>query len=134
MGVTMTPAIEEVAGWLRELSGWFGEMSRLSQMDCTIDLNMSRSKMWAERAAQVEAMGWRPITDKSNPPHGVPVLLWAEEWVDEDFNPTGVRVGHFTEGDGYTSCGWDARQDVFTTEDESSPTLWVPLPQPPVKK
>lgn len=53
----MTPTMEDVAGWLRDLSSWFGEMSRLSQMDCTIDLNMSRSKMWADRAAQIEAMG-----------------------------------------------------------------------------
>lgn len=57
----MIPTMEEVAVWLRELSGWFGEMSRLSQMDCTIDLNMSRAKMWADRAAQVEAM-WGPKT------------------------------------------------------------------------
>ena len=66
---------------------------------------------------------WISVKEKDSP-HGIPVLLWSKEWVDEDFNPTGVREGHFVEGEGYTSCGWDACQDVFTTEENSYPSMW----------
>jgi len=64
------------------------------------------------------------LVEETDSPHGVPVFLWSEEWIDDDFNPTGIREGHFVEGDGYTSCGWDPCQDVFTTEERSTPTMW----------
>ena len=128
------PTMEEVAGWLRDRgSELYNKSKRLDNEFGQRDSILKRAECWFDLAAQVEDMRWRPIADKGAP-HGIPVLLWKEEWVDEDFNPTGVRFGHFIEGEGYTSCGWNACQDTFTTEDESYPTLWSYLPQPPVKK
>ena len=75
-------------------------------------------------AQQERAPQWI-LVKTQNSPHGIPVLLWSKEWVDEDFNPTSVREGHFVEGEGYTSCGWNPCQDVFTTEENSSPYMWA---------
>ena len=71
-----------------------------------------------------QAVDWTPV-ETQTPPHGIPVWLWSKEWVDEDFNPTGIREGHFIEGEGYTSCGWDPCGDVFTTDEESIPTMFA---------
>ncbi len=29
------------------------------------------------------------------PPLGIPVWLWNKEWVDEDFNPTGIIFHYY---------------------------------------
>lgn len=48
---------------------------------------------------------------------GIEVLAYHKNWVCEDFNPTGVRVGYFQEnGDdtyNFFSAEWDATQDTW---------------------
>jgi hypothetical protein len=67
---------------------------------------------------------WNLVNETDSPP-GEPVWLWSDEWVDHDFNPTGVREGNFIEGVGYVSCGWDPCNDVFTTDSDSLPVMWA---------
>lgn len=78
---------------------------------------------------QIKLVQWSPVS-LANPPHGVPVWLWSKEWIDEDFNPTGVREGHYIEDLGYISCGWDPCQDCFTTIENSKPEKWTFKIQP----
>ena len=87
-----------------------------------------------ERAVEIKArkydkiianvVRWTPVSE-TKPPHGEPVWLWSQEWVHEDFNRTGVRDGHYIEGEGFVSCGWDPCGDVFTTDEESVPQKWA---------
>lgn len=44
-------------------------------------------------------MKWFNI--KTAPLDSTPVLLWSKEWIDEDFNPSGVVDGYFQEDFGW---------------------------------
>lgn len=70
------------------------------------------------------ALGWIGIDD-ALPPHGKPVWLWSPNWVDEDFNPEGVRDGFYNDEGIWTSCGWDPCHDVYTTDETSVPLKWA---------
>ena len=101
----MTPTMEEVAGWLREAA----LSERAISLACLTGLLPARFKMEADersdlfdsRAAQVEAMVWRPIEEA---PKNERVLLWAEgwyapntgEWAKTGFSPDGYRVSEWT--------------------------------------
>lgn len=67
---------------------------------------------------------WFVSTD-IKPLYGVPVWLWSSEWVDEDFNPEGIREGFYNDDENWTSCGWNACQDVYTTDETSVPERWA---------
>ena len=66
---------EDIAGWMRELAGWFEALAKQSNMTCTNELNMKRAEMWRERAAQVESM--RCETCK----------WWEEKWGEKWIKP-----------------------------------------------
>lgn len=135
----MTPTMEEVAGWLREAA------------DAAYDVNEGRplDDGWFEsfnhRAAQVEAMGWRPIEEA--PIGGGAESIDDPNWVEPPklllLFPSGtMRIGnyewYFSEG-GYGYNGLSAWADSSTGEQleyahGEAPTHFMPLPQPPVKK
>jgi len=71
------------------------------------------------REQQVE---WNNI---ATAPADEPLWLWAPDWVDEDFNPSGVKDGFWSDADGWVVWGWDACNDVFTTIDGANPTKWA---------
>lgn len=54
-------------------------------------------------------------TQKSKPQDGREVLGYSEAWVDEDFNPDGVRVCWIDEDGNWTSAKWDNDQDSYHT-------------------
>ena len=47
---------------------------------------------------------WYKFEDKK-PPKGIEVIAYNSKWIDEDFNPTGQRVG-FLSDLGFTSAYW----------------------------
>lgn len=65
-------------------------------------------------------MNWIAIKDKE-PEIGIEVLFYNEKWVDEDFNPNGVRIG-FRDDICYTSAYWcNYHEDYHTrTSDEDN--------------
>lgn len=87
------------------------------------------------------------ISAKDNPiPQGPFVIAYNQKWVDEDFNPQGVRIG-FQSDDGFISAYWWDEQDDFIAIakwkwegdpeqesffehhlDNSEPTYWMPIP------
>lgn len=51
---------------------------------------------------------------KEKPRVGVEVLAYNHLWIDEDFNPKGVRIGFRMEDDFY-SAFWEDSQESFVT-------------------
>ena len=82
--------------------------------------------------------------EEENPPFGVEVIAYHHKWVDEDFNPTGTRVG-FLGDDGFISAFWWDYQDCYETIskshcesnkdfyrshiDNTEPEFWLPIPK-----
>lgn len=57
--------------------------------------------------------GWTKVEDIL-PDEGIEVLCFNEAWIDEDFNPKGVRIG-FLNGDGWITAHWWNYQDTYMT-------------------
>lgn len=70
---------------------------------------------------------WIDITIEI-PKIGVPVDLFNPEWIDEDFNPEGIREGCKTDmpDQPWVSCVWNSSYDEYNTDEVSSPTHWRP--------
>ena len=58
-------------------------------------------------------MGWNKVSEKELP-FGEEVIAFNKEWIDEDFNPNGTRVG-FLQDDGFVSATWNNEQDCYDT-------------------
>lgn len=87
-------------------------------------------------------MNWRKFSEKK-PPIGQEVLAYNKAWVDEDFNPKGVRIGFYDGEEDFTSAHYWSRQDCYMTISHSEcddnqafseqiknniePELWAPL-------
>lgn len=63
--------------------------------------------------AILEAMRWRDVISEP-PPMGKEVLFFHEDWIDEDFNPDGVRIGFMEDEDFITAYYW-SHQDCYMT-------------------
>jgi len=81
------------------------------------------------------------------PESGIEVIGFNPNWIDEDFNPRGYRIG-FVDGDGnFTSAHWWDYQDTYMTISHSDcdadprlysdniknniePTHWFPIIDP----
>lgn len=77
---------------------------------------------------------WQPIRTALR--NGPPVLLFNEEWICADFNPTGTREGFYAdEWDGQSDCWvaavWNNDQDCYETR-VVHPSHWQRLPLPPL--
>ena len=83
---------------------------------------------------------------EQKPPFGVEVIAYHHKWIDEDFNPRGIRVG-FLGFDGFISAFWYDEQDCYETIsklhcesnkdcyanhiDNIEPEFWCPFPKLP---
>ena len=63
---------------------------------------------------QEEPGVWIKIDAEHPLPFGQEVIGYNKEWVHEDFNPTGTRIGFLT-GTGFISAKWDNDQDFYST-------------------
>lgn len=138
----MTPTMEEVAGWLKETAEHFRMIG-----EGLIDGKplLAYAEQGKIRAAQVEAMGWRPVEEA--PIGGGAESIDDPNWVEPPklmlLFPSGtMRIGnyewYFSEG-GYGYNGLSAWADSSTGEQleyahGEAPTHFMPLPQPPVKR
>jgi len=68
-------------------------------------------------------MNWQDIV--SAPKDGTVLLLWSADWVDEDFNHTGIVEGFWSDDDGWITCIWDAYQDEYCTARGYLPSKWA---------
>lgn len=75
-------------------------------MACCLDYGAK----WADANPYIE---WLNFKEKE-PPFGEEVLAFNRKWIDEDFNPKGIRVG-FLSDDGFISAFWYDEQDCYET-------------------
>lgn len=75
--------------------------------------------------------GWQPIETLKQSDGAV--ILYSEDWVDEDFNPTGTREGFRNESDTgpIYSAAWNPCQDCWDTDEDSKPSHWCRFSRPP---
>lgn len=82
-------------------------------------------------------------TKRKKPSEGEEVLAYHPSWIDEDFNPRGIRIGFWNGGDDFKSAHWWDYQDCYITishcdcDDNSlfsdriknsiEPELWISL-------
>ena len=87
-------------------------------------------------------MDWKKYKEEK-PPEGEEVLTYHPSWIDEDFNPRGIRIGFWNGGDDFKSAHWWDYQDCYITishcdcDDNSlfsdriknsiEPELWISL-------
>ena len=57
---------------------------------------------------------WIKIDAEHPLPYGQEVIGYNKEWVHEDFNPSGTRIG-FLSGTGFFSAKWNNDQDFYST-------------------
>lgn len=86
-------------------------------------------------------MKWRRYSEQK-PPMGEEVIAYHPDWIDEDNNPKGTRIGWQGDED-FTSAHWWANQDCYMTishfecddnpafsektKKSIEPELWIPL-------
>lgn len=65
------------------------------------------------------------------PELGIEVLAYSSEWIDEDYNPKGIRVGFqdfSKDSDGeFVSAKFCNSQDSYYTDRESKPEYWIEI-------
>lgn len=73
---------------------------------------------------------WTPVNKQ--PPTGIPLLCYHTDWIDEDFNPTGIREGFYNpngDPDDWTTAKWNNCSDRYMTFYDT-PSHWM-LPEAP---
>ena len=50
-------------------------------------------------------MNWKKFKEEK-PSEGEEVLAYHPSWIDEDFNPRGIRIGFWNGGDDFKSAHW----------------------------
>lgn len=83
--------------------------------------------------------GWIMVDEKDEftlPPVNTVVLGFNELWVDEDFEPAGIRETLLLDGieKGWQSAKWNGNHDCWFNDEETKPTQWMQRPLPPYKK
>lgn len=60
------------------------------------------------------------------PPIGVEVLAQSDEWISEDYNKKGIRLGFQNENDNgdFVNAKWNNSSDEYETIEDSKPTRW----------
>lgn len=59
-------------------------------------------------------INWKKYKEEK-PPEGEEVLAYHPSWIDEDFNPRGIRIGFWNGGDDFKSAHWWDYQDCYIT-------------------
>ena len=115
------PTIEEVAGWMMEAA----ELAYLVSLrdggvrDKTIlsQHYTKKREIFNDRAAQVDAMGWRPIVEAPIGKNMFVAISITDQYISDPW------------------CVWQQRDgDYSRWPHKFKPTHFMPLPQPPVKK
>lgn len=125
---------------------WWAEL--LTRGEPARNFNQA-TKVWSDMAvravvfhateslrAEIEAMRnpWVSLDEMVSPPFSEPVDGYHPDWVDEDFNPDGIRECFWTgsEDEPHWFCAaWLDYQDCYETVENQPPTHWRKRPAPP---
>jgi len=87
---------------------------------------------------------WVSVKD-TLPENGLEVICYNKEWINEDFNPNGTRIGFLNGENEFTLAHWWDYQDTYITisknecdndpqafssgiKDNTEPTHWILMP------
>ena len=98
----------------------------------------------SDAIASVEAEKWLKYPE-NKPEIGIEVLMHNPVWIDENYNPKGIRIGFLDDVSGWTSAQWCNNIESYNTrtsdEDddafklslaiEQEPILWMYYPELP---
>lgn len=73
-------------------------------------------------------------SDLSEPPVGEAVIGCASRWLDEDFNPRGVRECMRTDEGPWISATWNPAHDCYENSFGDPPDYWMRFPITPLTK
>lgn len=105
------------------------------------EVNVDFTKLLYTNHFELPLLGWINVGDKL-PNEGFEVLLFNKKWINEDFNPKGIRIG-FLNGTGeWVTAYYCSQHDEYHTRDNESdddhykqnlaedqkPTYWFELP------
>jgi len=69
---------------------------------------------WLEELQTLKSLHWIKMSDVPLL-EGIEVIGYNKEWVDEDFNPTGTRIGFINSEGWFTSAKWVNDLDCYAT-------------------
>ena len=119
--MTDTALIEEMRKAKVRLKG----ISLGSEMDICV---VEHSTVLIDLAiAALEQSQWASV--ETVPEDSQLVDMFHEEWIDEDFNPEGIRQGFYIENDYWTSAEWNGDQGCWENSLDS-PQKWKPITPP----
>ena len=63
---------------------------------------------------------------ETKPPIGVEVMAHSKNWIHEDYNKKGIRVGFLNEDENgeFISAKWDNSGDTYENCEEDKPDVW----------
>lgn len=70
-------------------------------------------------------------TSQEEPPINTIVLGFNKKWMNEDYNPEGVRQCFLYDDGAFVSTYWNNEHDCFETEMGTPPTHWMQHTKPP---
>lgn len=82
---------------------------------------------------------WKELK-KEKPENGIEIICFNPEWIDEDFNPNGTRIGFLNDDYEFTTAYWWDYQDCYMTicgafsehiQNNTEPTHWMEIPKHP---
>jgi hypothetical protein len=59
------------------------------------------------------------------------VLGYNKQWIDEDYEPEGIREAFMQDDGDWLSAKWNNSMDCWITDDETKPTHWMQRPKSP---
>lgn len=62
---------------------------------------------------------WIKYSKETLPPQGEEVIAYNHKWINEDFNPKGIRIGFRDGDDEFLSAHWLDYQDSYITISKS---------------
>lgn len=89
-----------------EVQKFFNNPYLINMMGCCLEYGAK----WADANPYIEWLNFK----EQEPPFGEEVLAFNRKWIDEDFNPRGIRVG-FLSDEGFISAFWYDEQDCYET-------------------
>lgn len=89
-------------------------------------LNLAREALAVDEGKQV----WVKTADDLPPP-ATTLLGYNPKWIDEDFNPEGIRECFMNDDNSWNSAYWDNDQDTWWNDTDTIPTHWMRRPSNP---
>ena len=70
-------------------------------------------------------MHWQTMLEFDSEKHTDPVFLYSPDFIDEDFNPTGIVDGFWNDDYGWTIWRWNSCQDCYDTVNFAEPRIFA---------